>query len=306
MIMHLIPLALIVIQLFLIVSVLLLTEQSLIPAEKPAAAASYCEKECGGISIPFPFGIGSNCSFDHRYAIICKTSLSPPKPFLHVANNFLEILEISLKDSTLRVNSPVFSNCPNKARTTPLNLSKSPFAFSSTANKFASVGCANSAFLVDKEENMISGCMSYCVKTNRGNSSSSCHGQECCQTRIPWHLDYVDVYFKNARSCQFQKPKKDSCIYALIAEEKWVDSTLDQNIFAIKELKFVPAVLEWTMYNNGTCAISDDQTINHVSLTAASCAPSNAYCSSRSNNQSFVCFCDEGYEGNPYVECKGN
>lgn len=273
------------------------------------AGTTKCQEKCGRISIPFPFGMGSNCSFDDRYAIICDTSLSPPKPFLQIANNYLEVLEISLKDSTLRVNSPVFSNCPKKARTWPLNLSGSPFAFSSAANKFVSLGCDNTAFLKTEQKKMISGCMSYCVNTNRSLSSSlsRCHGQECCQTRIPWPLDFVNVSFKKAGSGGYKRPK-DGCTYALIAEGRWIDYSLDRNVFAIsKEDKFVPAVLEWTMYNNGTCAISNDQIINEYSLgSAALCAPTNAHCSPRSNDQSFVCSCHEGYEGNPYVECKGN
>ncbi|KAL9272246.1 Wall-associated receptor kinase 2-like protein [Drosera capensis] len=43
-----------------------------------------CPSQCGGLTVPYPFGIGpgSGCAMDSRYEITCNTSYTPPKAFL--------------------------------------------------------------------------------------------------------------------------------------------------------------------------------------------------------------------------------
>ena len=47
-------------------------------------------------------------------------------------------------------------------------------------------------------------------------------------------LNFVNVSFKKAHYGRYKKPE-DKCSYALIAEDKWVDSSLDLNTFVIKK-----------------------------------------------------------------------
>ncbi|KAH6835266.1 hypothetical protein C2S53_012430 [Perilla frutescens var. hirtella] len=53
-----------------------------------------CPQKCGNLTIPFPFGMESNCYFDDSFHIICNSSFKPPKPFLRLGR--AEVVSISL------------------------------------------------------------------------------------------------------------------------------------------------------------------------------------------------------------------
>lgn len=59
-----------------------------------------CPGKCGNITIPFPFGMNSNCYFDDSFHIICNSSFRPPRPFLRLGS--AEVVSISL-DGKLEV-----------------------------------------------------------------------------------------------------------------------------------------------------------------------------------------------------------
>ncbi|GMN27397.1 hypothetical protein TIFTF001_001632 [Ficus carica] len=271
--------------------------------ENQSSNSTTCLHKCGEISIPYPFGIGtgSNCSLNNRYTIVCKASSDhPPKPFLHTPN--LEVLDISLDNHTITVKSPVLSNCLDE--TAPLLLTRSPFSFSSSVNRFVSLGCDNTAEFRDENQKKIGGCMSYChvnydhdnretSTTTTTNTSGSCLGRGCCQTRIPSWLKVLDVSFKKTSSGKRKKPD-DKCSYAFIVEKTYpFNSSLEflpnDILLQIEEPKFVHAALDWSLSNNGTC------------VKASVCGP-NAHCTMNSN-ESYICLCDNGYGGNPYDEC---
>ncbi|KAJ0853548.1 putative wall-associated receptor kinase, galacturonan-binding domain-containing protein [Helianthus annuus] len=51
-----------------------------------------CSDKCGNVRIPYPFGIGAECSVNQWYTVDCKNS----SPYLSKLNH-LEVLGISLK-----------------------------------------------------------------------------------------------------------------------------------------------------------------------------------------------------------------
>ncbi|PQP92009.1 wall-associated receptor kinase-like 1 isoform X1 [Prunus yedoensis var. nudiflora] len=105
-------------------------------AAAPPIAMPNCTTLCGGVSIPYPFGIGpsTNCFLNEWFQIDCNKSTGH-KPFLRRAQ--LEVLDISI-NGTLRVNSPVTFLCNTKKGNSShqllANLTGSFFVFSQRHN----------------------------------------------------------------------------------------------------------------------------------------------------------------------------
>ncbi|CAI9767175.1 unnamed protein product [Fraxinus pennsylvanica] len=72
-----------------------------------------CQSSCGNVEIPYPFGIGTNCSMNQYFNINCNTSFNPPKPYLSFVNvNFEEVLNIE----TIAGPAGVSSQSDNRSR----------------------------------------------------------------------------------------------------------------------------------------------------------------------------------------------
>ncbi|OEL13183.1 hypothetical protein BAE44_0025798 [Dichanthelium oligosanthes] len=63
-----------------------------------------CPTSCGGVSVPYPFGIQPGCQL-LGFNLTCNTSYTPPRLLLEENNNvqLLIITSISLDDSTMRL-----------------------------------------------------------------------------------------------------------------------------------------------------------------------------------------------------------
>ncbi|KAG5562328.1 hypothetical protein RHGRI_005155 [Rhododendron griersonianum] len=247
-------------------------------AEYPFAKPG-CQERCGNISIPYPFGIGSNCSIADGFAVTCNHSFNPPKPFINSIN--LEVLNISLNGSTVQVNNPVITyNCSSRANGKDVDLRETPFTFSDTYNRFTASGCDNLALVFRNSTVVITGCMSICNPYIRANSQSQtgCYGINCCQTEIPPSLGFFNASLESIN----QDNIEDGCKYAFMVDYQWFR---DKNIFVVREMEYVPAVLDWACNTSGSFCGAN-----------ARCLYNNASSSRRSE-----CFCSKGYEGSPYL-----
>ena len=157
-----------------------------------------CRERCGSVRIPYPFGIGPNCSAHDTYSITCNTSFSPPRPF--ITNINLEVLEISL-DGTARVNTPLLTyNCSSRTDRLDVNFTNTPFTYSSTSTRFTAIGCNNLA-LISRLTTVIGGCLSLC---NFIVPDNTCYGILCCQTNIPPSLKFINASLGSIESTNDQ------------------------------------------------------------------------------------------------------
>jgi hypothetical protein len=77
-----------------------------VTAGKNTIGLPGCPTSCGGVSVPYPLGIEPGCSLGRQpwFKLTCNTSYAPPVLFLHDhGGGPVEVLDISLDDSTLRV-----------------------------------------------------------------------------------------------------------------------------------------------------------------------------------------------------------
>lgn len=151
-----------------------------------------CQPTCGGVTVPYPFGIGAGCYIDPYFEINCSTSSNPPKSYMGGSN--FEVLSIS--QTQIRVRSDyVASACYDSSGDVTQDyevdvwiLMESPFTVSGTDNKFTVVGCDALGLVwgfTESGQNLTSGCVSTCSESTDLSTDGSCSGIGCCQTAIP-------------------------------------------------------------------------------------------------------------------------
>ncbi|KAK1401620.1 Wall-associated receptor kinase-like 8 [Heracleum sosnowskyi] len=250
-------------------------------ARVSSIAMPECPERCGDVTIPYPFGIGENCSLDWRIEIYCVRTSNPPKPFLYYSE--LEVLNISVLEGTIQVKNLVFKDCTTASLTQEVVFLYNPFTFSATQNLFTAMGCNNLALMKTRTGSNLGGCMSFCDGTRLNNT---CFGINCCQTIIPpsfWNFSTSPLILVILVKTQEQ------CKYAFIVDKNWFTNLTD--IYSVQKKEQVPAMLDWNLNLTDNCYTSRPTIL---SINRSVCGR-NTNCINR------ICSCKYGYEGNPYL-----
>lgn len=272
-----------------------------------------CRRQCGNVTVPYPFGIGAGC---HRGATTGGFRLQcddaggrgrPPR--LTVAGYGHEVAAISLPtaEATVLLNaSRACYDRPGDAdgrvvslQEHPMALNGSAFLFSSMKSKFISIGCPGLAYFNDGDGYYVTGCMSVCRPSERA-LPGSCRGDDgCCQSTIPLGLNsyrpYLGSFGRRRRRDQEATflANSTACSYAFMVDAWWFwfagshfNRTGD---FA------VPVVLDWAIRDAPSCAAAERDSETYA------CRSAHSVCLESSNGPGYVCNCTGGYQGNPYV-----
>ncbi|KAJ0840688.1 putative wall-associated receptor kinase, galacturonan-binding domain-containing protein [Helianthus annuus] len=158
---------------------------AVVSAAVPIYSKPGCNHTCGNVRIPYPFGIGANCSINKWYTVDCNSS----KPYLSELSR-LEVLSVNLEDQIVTVNTPKISDCQNRvwngSQMTSIDLGRSPFLFSKSHNKFVVEGCGNAIMM--NYGLALTGCSTNCLNGSTVIDRNNCLGFSCCQTTIPYYL----------------------------------------------------------------------------------------------------------------------
>ncbi|GJN02340.1 hypothetical protein PR202_ga19679 [Eleusine coracana subsp. coracana] len=286
----------------------------LVAQHAPAIAipSSECQRQCGNVEIPYPFGIGENCSLETDFAVSCEVEDGISKPFI---GDHFELLNISLAESTIRVLNFIASFCYNPSTgsmeiggVAGLDASDSPYRFSDVHNKFTVIGCNTLAYISSSNNTGYqSGCVSTCSRMS-DLTDGSCSGMGCCQTEIPKGMDYYSADFERGFNTNMSRiiSRFSRCSYAVLMEA----AAFNFSTAYITTTKFndtgagrAPMVIDWAI-RNGTASC---EVAKRNETGTYACLSSNSECVDSVNGPGYVCNCSHGYQGNPYLPdgCKG-
>ncbi|KAK3160128.1 hypothetical protein QOZ80_1BG0055530 [Eleusine coracana subsp. coracana] len=285
-----------------------------------------CPASCGNVSVPYPFGIGANCSLP-GFDLTCDRS----RLLLGDNTSKLQVVEISLANSTVRVldtsgamNITLYhsgSGGTPEGNGTWVGLgysSSDTFVVSEQHNQLVLTGCNAHATLRGYNRSVIAGCSSFCSveESSRFNDPvlissttggvAACSGVRCCQTPIRIGRPNYTVEFKYLDPNLKYKGKLP--VTVRIAERGWFDGVaaqmLDEAAGSDTRLTPVPVVLDWVLEATPVVhGANDTRLVTRCPSPSTACRSTHSSCHDVNGNyrSGYVCRCKAGPEGNPYI-----
>ncbi|CAO2205983.1 unnamed protein product [Urochloa humidicola] len=305
-----------------------------------AGPAQGCPTTCGNVSVPYPFGVRDGCFLD-GFNLTCDQTRRPPRLLLG-DDGALEVVEISLVNSTVRAidtagavkinyNYGFEGPAPDGSGTWRGvgSGSNSTFILSERRNQFVVTGCNVQATLHGDSGNIITGCSSFCsiqdtilnpvVSTPGAGAIAGCSGIGCCETPVPIGRPSYDVKFKALDPNHKNGGKLPRAVR--VAERGWFDGVaarmLNGSVASEAVLRTpVPVVLEWAVaairvVQPGMITVDPGSTARNsscpVDAASSACRSSHSTCRNVTDNYrtGYVCHCQDGYAGNPYLAGDG-
>ena len=162
-----------------------LTLQLVATAVAGPIALPGCPESCGGVQVPYPFGIGRGC-FHQGFNLTCDEAQHPAKLLLGEGDGADQVLGISLPDCTVRIQRKIswvqYAAEFNGSWSVPTP-DDGPLMVSSARNSFVAFGCNVLAKLIPYNAMVTYTCVCAAVCVNTPDASS-CSGIGCCRTSI--------------------------------------------------------------------------------------------------------------------------
>ncbi|XP_076900503.1 wall-associated receptor kinase-like 1 [Bidens hawaiensis] len=223
--------------------------------ETPKYAKTGGNDTCGSVSIPYPFGIGANCSLNQWYTVDCNSS----KPYLPALNH-LELLGVSLKNQTVTVSSLEITNCQNPVLNSSeimgVDLVRSPFLFSREQNIFVFDGCGMATVM--ENDRVLTACYAACHGVTL-RDRNNCFGVGCCENVVPNFLNSYNIHLTGLVD------EGGACWSAFMVDE----ASYDPSIIP-RNTSFVPISLTWVLMDSDwdqlTCCYDESRVIYSLDM----------------------------------------
>jgi hypothetical protein len=288
-----------------------------------AGAADGCDRTCGDVSVPYPFGItGSAPSCYWRgFNLTCADDDTSGGKRLLLGDGSLQVKDISVANATVRVlhTGDIKIDREGYGRAFDAGLKDhGPYTLS-RGNELVVVGCNVYATLLEKNnDNIIGGCASFCPNDmpDLQAGHAACDGMGCCRAPIVQTRDDVagNVVFRWLGPTDGGRSDAGLPRRVFVAEEGWFDQPVVTRLFtdpthrpSTAAALEVPIVLRWMVKQGMAQANTYSDAINCSGEVARSlCKSKHAVCVNM--GEGYICQCWFGHDGNPYVTggCKGS
>nr|AIY68239.1 wall-associated kinase [Zea mays] len=292
-----------------------------------SAAIPGCLTQCGGVEIPYPFGVGTNCS-RKGFRIKCiNGSAGEEIPVLLPTTRYQNIRVLNLSVSPLpeaRVLLPVAWQCFNAIGGVTGIYSgdvdfnpEGVYRISNTQNELFVLGCDTYAFTKGVRVHNVNarfpyryftGCITVSVD-EKDPRDGACAGLGCCRVDIPPGITDTSMTFSSTwtRANQTFCP----CDYAFIVEKgnytfkasDLVSHTPDNRLPL--DWWTMPLRLDWAIRDNNGDSMTSISCAQAPNEPDYGCRSKHSECTNSTNGPGYFCKCAHGYDGNPYVQSDG-
>ncbi|RYR05712.1 wall-associated receptor kinase 2 [Arachis hypogaea] len=256
-----------------------------------------CQRNCGDVQIPYPFGIGktengTTCFLDKPFNLTCNSSSSS------LTSGNVQVININISQGQADMLIFVSKYCYNSSygnnavSSQPSGLiSSSSFTISSKDNKFISVGCDTYGYLnsfYNNNAGYSTGCLTRCYGNTKEIKDGDCSGIGCCEVDIPPKMRSVSTqagtFFNFQDSLVF-----NNCSYSFVVKNG--NYTFKKAHLENLPYEMLPVVFNWSV-GNETCKKSLNRGTN--------ACKGNSTCVDAESGHGYRCQCKQGFEGNPY------
>ncbi|XP_040997494.1 putative wall-associated receptor kinase-like 16 [Juglans microcarpa x Juglans regia] len=261
-------------------------------AASAAQAKPGCDNWCGGVEIPYPFGLSEGCSLGKTmFNISCDEDDA-------IIGVKARVTNISIEAHEMHVQTLEARDCYHESGSLEIDNSTrflaGQFAISTTKNQFTVLGCDTKGIIsgTKKGKTYSTVCISRCNDLSDA-VNGSCSGIGCCNVEFPDGLKNYNLSvssFKNHTNVWDFNP----CGYAFVVQKGNFSFSTDY-LRRQQNPQRRPVVLDWAI-GNETC-----EEARRKPDFACHEADQKSKCHDPEARPGYQCKCKPGYQGNPYL-----